>query len=456
MIKIRFQVKNMEAKREQIANTKTFSDYLYLWVGQNISYFGSAIVVFIIILQLSGNENYILSVAALLSFGPSILFGTVAGVVADRFNKKVIILITDSLQTLATLALIVLYYVVIDVQIWQIYIISIIRGICQAFHGPVVMSLTPLMVPQEKLSRMNGIGYLFNSLIGVLGPILGAQILFVLNISVRDSLWIDIITYVIAVIPLFIIKIPQIKSTHEEGATNGEHLKSKSFFGDMKEGFATIRTISGLLSLMLMASIINLLLQPLDVLFPNFIMVELEQTPVIYAYASAGFPIGILVGSLITFIKKKWKNESKWIFWGLLTVYLFYGLLFLPKILPEGFFFLIYIFSFFMGLSIPLVNVLVITIVQKSVPLDKMGRVSSLLMVLSSIASPIGMIGAGFVADALDMVPFIRISTGGIGFLYLICSVIGFLIGIGSWFFTDWRKISSNVEEEEEKIDKLK
>ena len=56
-------------------------------MGQNISYLGSAIVVFVIILELSGDDNYILSIAALLGFGPSIIFGPIAGVVADRFNK---------------------------------------------------------------------------------------------------------------------------------------------------------------------------------------------------------------------------------------------------------------------------------------------------------------------------------------------------------------------------------
>ncbi|TFG19073.1 MAG: MFS transporter, partial [Promethearchaeota archaeon] len=152
----------METERP-ISNKTTFQNYLFLWLGQNFSYLGSAIVAFIIILQLAGGENYVLSVAAISSFGPSILFGALAGVIADRFDKKIIIIITDSLQAIATLALIILYYSPITVVPWHIYVILAFRGMCQAFHGPVVNALTPLMVPKEKLSRMNGIGYLISS-----------------------------------------------------------------------------------------------------------------------------------------------------------------------------------------------------------------------------------------------------------------------------------------------------
>ncbi|MBN2155763.1 MAG: MFS transporter [Candidatus Lokiarchaeota archaeon] len=421
----------MEMEEQQASKT-TFQNYLLLWIGQNFSYLGSAIVAFIIILQLAGGANSVLSIAAILSFAPSILFGAIAGVFADRLNKKIIIIITDSLQALATLVLIILYYTVI-VQIWQIYVILAFRGICQAFHGPVVSALTPLMVPKEKLSRMNGIGYLLSSFIGIVGPVVGVSILLVLD--VREALWIDIISYILAMIPLFFVRIPKVNHTEES--------KKNSFFMDLKEGFSILGTIPGLISLMTLAMIINMLLQPIDVLFPNYILVEFGKSQQILGFVSASFPLGILVGSLITSIKKKWKHKSKWIFVGLNVVYVCYGLMVLPKLLPDVFFNLIYVLLVLMAIFIPIANVLLITSIQMVVPPEKYGRIASLLMVFSSIASPIGMIASGYIADALAPVSG---PMGGIGFLYLLSAMIGLFINIFSWIFSDWRKIGSEKD----------
>ncbi len=424
----------MEAD-EHLSNKSTFQNYLFLWIGQNFSYLGSAIVAFVIILQLAGGENYVLSVAAISSFGPSILFGALAGVVADRFNKKTIIIITDSLQAIATLVLIILYYSPITVTPWHIYIILAFRGICQAFHGPVVSALTPLMVPKENLSRMNGIGYLISSIIGIIGPIVGVAILLILK--VEEALWIDVISYIIAMIPLFFVKIPKVNKKLEENS------EKNSFWADLKEGFAILRIIPGAVSMLFLAMLLNMLLQPTNVLFPNYVLLETElnKTELILGYVSAAFPAGILVGSLITSIKKKWKNQSKWILAGLLLISICYSLLVLPKILPDSYFFLIYVLSFLMALSLPIVNVLLITIMQKIVPVEKFGRMSSLMMVLSSIATPIGMVGSGFLADALTPVSG---SMGGIGFTFVLCGLVMLAVSVLTYFFTDWKKVGSN------------
>ena len=418
----------------QVSDKSTFQNYLFLWIGQNFSYLGSAIVAFVIILQLAGGDNYVLSVAAISSFGPSLLFGALAGVVADRFDKKTIIIITDSLQAIATLALIILYYT-ISVQHWHIYLILAFRGVCQAFHGPVVSALTPLMVPKEKLSRMNGIGYLFSSVIGIIGPLVGVAILLILD--VREALWIDVISYVIAMIPLFFVKIPKVNQKTE----NSENSEKQSFFKDMKEGFALLRIIPGALSMIFLAMLLNMLLQPLDVLFPNYLLVELSKTKLILGYVSVAFPLGILVGSLITSIKKEWKNKSKWILVGLFFISISFSLMVLPKLLPDAYFFTIYILSFLLAFFLPIVNVILITIMQKIVPVDKFGRISSIMGLFSSIATPIGMVGAGFLADGLAPISG---PMGGIGFTYVLCGIVMLIVSVLTYIFTDWRKMGSN------------
>jgi hypothetical protein len=63
------------------------------------------------------------------------------------------------------------------------------------------------------------------------------------------------------------------------------------------------------------------------------------------------------------------------------------------------------------------------------------------------MASPIGMISAGFIADGFNLIPAIASSTGGIGLLYILCSILGLMICIGSWIFSDWRNIEKNEED---------
>lgn len=423
---------------QQLATKSTFKNYLFLWIGQNISYLGSAIVSFVVLLQLTGVENSVLSIAALMSFAPSILFGTIAGVVADRYNKKNIIIITDSVQALATVALVILYYIQGAglVPYWQIYVILGIRGTCQAFHGPVVGALTPLMVPKERLSQMNGIGYFLTSVIGIIGPLVGALILYTIGVSVRDSLWIDVITYVIALVPLLLIKIPKVKRQDEDQP------KKNSFFKDMKEGFSILWSIRGAAAMMLLAMVMNMLLQPLSVLLPNYIIVEFMKSEQIYSYISVSFPVGIMVGSLITSFKKKWKKETRWILAALLVIFSGYALLVIPKILPSEFFWSIFGINFLMGIMLPIANVLLITTMQKSIPADKYGRVFSLLMVISGFASPVGMILSGILADVLSPVSGVL---GGIGFTYLLSGALGVIIVIGSWFLTNWKKMGESA-----------
>ncbi|TFG19385.1 MAG: MFS transporter, partial [Promethearchaeota archaeon] len=232
--------------------------------------------------------------------------------------------------------------------------------------------------------------------------------------------------------------------------------RGTSFWTDLKEGFSVLKIIPGAVSMMFLAMILNMLLQPTNVLFPNYVLLpsELGRDQLTLGYVSAAFPAGILIGSLITSIKKKWKNQSKWILGGLILISVSYSLLVLPKLLPDSYFFLIYIFSFLMALFLPIVNVLLLTIMQMIIPIDKMGRMSSLMMVFSSIATPIGMIGSGFLADGLAPVSG---PMGGIGFLFVLCGAVMLMVSILTYMFTDWRKMGSSgspdeIEENSEEI----
>ena len=94
-----------------------------------------------------------LSLGLFLTFLPRIIFGPVAGVIADKFNKKYVIVMTDALQALTTLILIIAL-INGELNIWLILGFNFIRAIFQSFHGPAASTVTPLMVPRSRLQKI--------------------------------------------------------------------------------------------------------------------------------------------------------------------------------------------------------------------------------------------------------------------------------------------------------------
>ncbi|MFW9989502.1 MAG: MFS transporter, partial [Candidatus Odinarchaeota archaeon] len=200
---------------EQTLTRKTFRHYMYFLFGQNFSMLGSLIVGFTITwwLTIETGSAVILSISTFLMFIPQIIVTPFSGVIADRWNKKTITAISDSLQAFVTFILFLFFF--IDFQtVWIVLAINTFRAVLFAFQLPAVQSIVPAMVPKENLSRVNGFNFLFIGLINSIGPIIAATLLEFF--PVNQIFLIDIITFFIALVPLVLIKIPKIHHETEE------------------------------------------------------------------------------------------------------------------------------------------------------------------------------------------------------------------------------------------------
>ena len=184
---------------EEIPNQKTFKNYLIFWSGQLFSLLGSMVVHFVITwwIQEKTGSAWFLALASFLYFLPMLIATPIAGVLSDRINRKKIIITADSLQAFTTFILILLFLMDFT-SIGIILLFIIFRSIFQGFHQPTVYSVIPLMVPKEKLSRINGVNFLFSGLVQLIGPALGAMLS--LFLSLHQILWIDIITFFVGAI----------------------------------------------------------------------------------------------------------------------------------------------------------------------------------------------------------------------------------------------------------------
>ena len=412
---------------EGLANQKTFRNYIIFWSGQLFSLLGSMVVHFMItwwIQQETGNP-FFLALSSFLYFLPMIIATPIAGVLSDRINRKKIIIIVDSLQAFTTFILIILFFMNYT-AIWLIFIFIAFRSIFQGFHQPTVRSVIPLMVPKDKLSRINGLNFLFSGLVQLIGPALGA--ILSLFLEFQQILWIDIVTFFIALIPLLIIKIPSVVS--KESTTSKE---KKSFFKDFKEGLSLLTRVPVLTTIIILAMFLNFLIQPLAVLLPYYVNTIHGGNISEYAIVSISLSAGTISGAVITTIKKNWNRKILSSFIGIAIVLIGYAYL---AFVPTGFFIMMIIGLFLMGINLPIINTIFQTIEQTIVPPDKIGRVMSIDSTLSMIIMPIGVILTGVLSIPL-----------GVNNLFLYSAILGIVITLAIYAFTNIRHYDNEKKE---------
>ncbi len=422
---------------EELADKSTFKSYLFFWSGQLVSLMGSLVVQFAItwwVTEITGSALY-LSVGIFLYFLPMVFIAPIAGVLIDRWNRKALIAVVDSFQALVTVWIISLFYLGIADPLGVILINSL-RGVCQAFHMPAVSAIVPTMVPKEKLSRINGIGYLFTSLIQLIGPVIGAVLMAFL--SLQFILWVDVITFGIAIIPLLLIKIPNVRTISEIS----KKTKTTSFKRDFKEGIITIKLIPGMVILLILDMFLNFLVSPVNVLLPFYIKDAHLGTAFDLALLMVFLNGGMIFGGVITALKKNWKHKITIYFSGLMILM---GLLSVLGFAPTRFFLILWVGTGIVGFILPIINTIYMTIIQTTVPPEKMGRVSSVLQSLSMAMFPIGTIIAGPLADVI-----------GIRSVFLFSGIIGLIIIFLIWRLTKIRHVDfDNLEVVVEKINNI-
>lgn len=401
---------------------RTFRSYILFWLGQLVSLLGSSIAGFVIIwwITLETESAVYLSIASLVGFAPIVILSPLAGVLADRWNRKGLIATADLLQALTTVALIFLFLSNV-VSIWLILVLLGLRGVFQAFHLPTVSAIIPTMVPKEELSRMNGLNFLFTGAVNLVGPIVAALLLQFWSIS--QILWIDAVTFLIAIVPLLSISIPSVRKKQEQ----------TSFRREFGEGLAFVRNARGFLPLIILSTALNFLIAPLDTLLPYFVRFDhfggVEDLAFVFAFVQGGIIAGGLLMSVIKGFKKKRMIVMA------LFIYVFFLVYAFAALTPTGLFWFMAIGGFIMLFCMPVINVLYMTIIQTVVPMEMQGRVNSVDMALSNAARPFGMIISGPIAEVI-----------GTANLFSGCALSGILIFTISWLFTDIRHVEKMEE----------
>ena len=409
--------------------------YLIFLVGQWISMFGSNVVGFSIIwfLTVTTGSTFVLGLAAFLNFAPFIIATPIAGVFIDRWNRKKVIAFVDFMQAFFTIILIVCFVIDVFSSLELVAILlalNTIRALFGAFHVSAVDTLLPIMVPKKQLSRINGINYLVNGIIGgIAGPIIGAYTLEVLLIPLKSILWLDVFTFLIAIFPTVLIYIPEVTRKISDKT------EKASFRTEFSEGLKFIRDTPGLFALLFVFAGANFFMTPFYTQIPLFVTAIHLGGATQLAFLFGAQQAGMLIGSTMMSTWKGFENHARGVALGLFLGYL--GFLIMVAA-PIGYFEIIAIGLFMAGFTLPVANVSSEAIWASTVPQGILGRVYAVRRTLAQITAPVAMLLSGIIAEIVNL-----------NLVLLVCALSGLIVLAYSWFFTRLPEVEKLIEIEE-------
>ncbi len=423
-------------------NMRTFST---IWIGQLISLLGSGLTGFALgvwIYQQTGKATPF-AITVLFANLPQVLLGPIVGSVADRYDRKKIMLIADTGNALVTLLALILLFTN-SLQIWNIFLIVLVGSVFGAFQEPAFAASVVMLVPKKDLQRANGMAQMSNALGNLISPLLGG-VLFGL-IGLKGIILIDFITYFAALFTLLISKIPM--------PVISEALKNSGGWKEAMAGWHYLRTHGGLLGLVIFFAGINFMLNFATVLTSPMVLATFS--PEVLGTIMTVSGLGMFLGSVLL---SAWggpkKNKIKSIigFAVLTTIGLgIAGLRASPYFIGAGFFLLLFF--------VPLVSGTSQAIFQTKVPLDLQGRVYAMRSMISRSIMPLAFLTAGPLADYIFeplmaeggalanswIARIIGVGPGrGIGLLFLISAIGGMITIAIVWGNKKVRRVETDI-----------
>jgi len=367
--------------------------------GQTITTFGSFLVQYAIMwhLTLSTKSGLVLALAAVFGFLPQAIVSVFAGVWADRVNRKMMIIVSDSTIALATLGLALLMLSGVD-DLWLIFLVMAVRSVGAGVQMPAVSALLPQIVPEDQLMRVNGINSTIQSALGLLAPVAAAAVYA--TMSLEAILFIDVVTAVIGLSLLAFVAVP----TLERAASADK----PSYFADLKEGVTYVFTHDLVRWVMAIFAIVFLLIVAPSNLSPLMLVRNFGTEVWMLTVLEISFGVGMLFGGiLISIFAAKIDRLG-----AIVVTSILFGLLAIGMGFTTN---LIVFFSLFfvIGLIVPAFSTSAFTLLQETVEPDRQGRVFGFVGIVMSTAMPLGMAILGPLADIFP-VELLLIITGAI------------------------------------------
>ncbi|MBF4571714.1 MFS transporter [Herbiconiux sp. VKM Ac-1786] len=356
--------------------------------GQTVSLFGSMIVQYAVMWYVTFETRSGLAVAlyALAAFLPQGIVSIFGGVIADRVNRKVLVMIADSSIALATLALALLMLNGLT-DLWIILVAVGVRSIGAGVQSPAVQAMIPQIAPPDQLMRVNGLFQTIQSAMALLAPAAAGAVFGVFGIV--PVFFIDVVTAVIGVGLLAFVTVPTLASIAA---------KETSFRYDLVEGLQYIWRHKVVRWLLVVFAIIFLLTVAPSFITPLLVARTFGDEVWMVTVLELAFSVGMIIGGvLVSTVLARFSRM------GLILFATFGFAVFTTALGLSPNLWVFYGFMFGFGLLVPLFSAPFMTLVQETVDPDKHGRVFSYVGIVMALAAPIGMSVFGPLADVISV-----------------------------------------------------
>lgn len=381
---------------------KTNRNMVLFLVGKLVSLFGTRIYGFamsLYILKVTGSAlNFALTI--LLSTVPTLIFGPLGGVVADKVDRKKMVLLTDFFSGIVMFVAFGLSQVY-GLQLWIIYLSTVLLSILNTLFSTAFDAALPNLVDKGSLGKINSYNQAIASISSIAAPILGGVI------------------YALVSPPMFIIfnGVSFVLSAFSESFIDFywkvekkiEKIKIKEvkFFDDIKSGFLYLKKKRDMMILLEAIIVINFLITAITVAIPHILVVQFAVSDKAYGGIQAAFGVGSLLMSIL-FANKLSKFKPIRTGISLLALATSFILCSIPllfiQLITESYLIPIYYGSvyFIIGCVIVLINIPVIVYIQKTSDDEYRGRIMGLSVTASSAIVPLGYLLHG---TLLDLIP---------------------------------------------------
>lgn len=378
---------------------KNWKKNTILFLGsQTISLFGSMLVQYAITwhITLNTQSGAMMTISIICGFLPTFFLSPFAGVWADRYNRKILIILSDSLIALSTLILAILFFMGYN-SIWLLFAASAIRAFGTGIQNPAVGAFIPQLVPEDKLTKVNATNSSIQSLVTLVSPMLSGALL---TMSTIESIFlIDVITAAIAIfILLLFLHVPAHAKALEK--------QTISYFGDMVEGIKYIKNHDFVKTICLFNAVYFILIAPLAFLTPLQVARSFGDDVWRLTATEIAFSAGMMVGGIIIASWGGFKNKvHTMIFSNFVIAFCTFALGIVPV------FWIYLLLMVLIGLVLPMFNTPFTVLLQQKVEGDFLGRIFGVLGMIASSMMPLAMLVYGPIADIIK-IEYMLIGTG--------------------------------------------
>ena len=376
--------------RELINQPKWVKQAAYFLGSQALTLLGSSLVQYAMMwhITLDTESGFMMTLYIICGFLPMFIVSPFAGVWADRYDRKWLIMLSDGGIAFATFILAILYYMGYGSNT-LILVMAVVRAIGGGVQSPAISAILPQIVPKEALTKVNGANASLQAVIMFISPMLSAGLISLTTMP--NIFMIDVVTAVFAIVVLhYFLKIP--------ARTQGSSEAQMSYWEDFKLGFRYVVTHRFLKVFFAVFAVMFILMAPVSFLTPLQITRNYGEEVWRLSALEMIFSIGMLLGgALITrwggFSNRMVTIAVSGVVISICTILMGVLTPFWPYISMMGIF----------GIMMPFFNTPSTVIIQENVEEAYLGRVFGVLGMIQTSMMPLGMLVFGPLADIVKI-----------------------------------------------------